>query len=118
MRCRTPELPAICVLMLRLFTVIILLLPWTLAQAEVTCAQLVAISQKTVSLRDQGMSLPAVLAETDTDEMKRRFTPTELDFIQLLIRESFIGSYSPYDVSEACEDGRLAIPARKTGKGK
>ena len=102
----------------RLFTVIILLLPWTLAQAEVTCAQLVAISQKTVSLRNQGTSLTAVLAETDNEEMKRQFTPTELEFIRLLIRESFIGGYSPYDVSEACEDGRLAIPVRKTGEGK
>ena len=118
MRHRAPDLPASCFLMPRLFAVIILLLPWTPAQAEVSCAQLVAISQKTVSLRDQGMSLPTVLAEIDTDEMKRRFTPTELDFIRLLIRESFIGGYSPYDVSEACEDGRLAIPVRRTEKGK
>lgn len=104
--------------MLRLFPVIILLLPAAVAQAEVTCAQLVAISQKTVDLRNQGASLPALLADTEDAEMKRRFTPVELEFIRLLISESFVGSYSPHDVSEACEDGRLAIPVRKTEKTK
>lgn len=87
-----------------------------MARAEVTCEQLVAISQQTVVLRNQGASLASVLAGTEDAEMKRRFTMTELEFIRLLIRESFIGAYSPHDVHEACEDGRLAIPARKSEK--
>lgn len=104
--------------MLRLFPVIILLLTCAQARAVVTCGQLVAISEKTINLRDQGASLPNLLAETEDREMKRRFTPTELEFIRLLIRESFIGAYSPYDVNEACEDGRLSIPVQKAGQSK
>jgi hypothetical protein len=100
----------------RPFAVMILLLPCALARAEVTCEQLVAISQQTVSLRNQGASLTTLLADTEDSEMKRRFTPTELEFIRLLIRESFVGAYSPHDVNEACQDGRLAIPVRKGGK--
>jgi len=50
--------------------------------------------------------------------MKRRFTPSELEFIRLLISESFVGAYSPHDVHEACEAGTLAIPVRKTGEVK
>jgi len=104
--------------MLRPFALIMLVLPCALARAEVTCEQLVAISQQTVNLRNEGASLPKLLADTDNSEMKRRFTPTELEFIRLLISESFVGSYSPHDVSEACEGGTLSIPVRKTGQSK
>ncbi|KPK20283.1 MAG: hypothetical protein AMJ67_02210 [Betaproteobacteria bacterium SG8_41] len=103
---------------MRLSAVIILLLPCVVARAEITCEQLVAISQQTVNLRNQGASLPALLADTEDAQMKRRFTPSELEFIRLLISESFVGAYSPHDVHEACEAGTLAIPVRKTGEGK
>ena len=42
-----------------------LVLPCALARAEVTCEQLVAISQQTVNLRNEGASLPKLLADTD-----------------------------------------------------
>lgn len=87
-----------------------------MARADVTCDQLVAISQKTVNLRNEGVSLEGVLAGTEDAEMKRHFTAGELEFIRLLVHESFIGAYSPHDVYEACEGGRLAIPVRKSGK--
>jgi hypothetical protein len=103
---------------MRLFVVIILLFPFALARAEVTCEQLVAISEKTINLRNQGASLPNLLAETEDDVMKRRFTPIELEFIRLLIRESFMGAYAPHEVNEACQDGRLSIPVRKAGQSK
>jgi len=101
---------------LRLSAVMLLVLPFAVAKAEVTCDQLVAVSQKTVDLRNQGASLSSVMAGTEDAEMKRRFTASELEFIRLLIRESFIGSYSPHDVHEACQDGRLGIPVKKSGK--
>lgn len=104
--------------MWRMPAVILLLLSWAPALAEVTCDQLVAISHKTISLRNEGFSLSRVLADTEGKEMKQLFTPIELDFIRLLIRESFMGAYSPFDVKEACEDGRLAIPVRKSGAAK
>ena len=103
---------------MRLAAVIFALLASTGAGAEVTCDQLVAISHKTISLRNDGTPLLTVLADTEGAEMKRHFTPTELDFIRLLIRESYIGAYSPYDVKDACEDGRLAIPVRKSAPAK
>ena len=102
----------------RLVILIAVLVASTPAFAEVTCDQLVAISQKAIDLRNEGFSLPRVLADTEGTELKQRFTPTELDFIRLLIRESFLGAYSPHDVKEACEDGRLAIPVQKTKKAK
>jgi hypothetical protein len=102
--------------MSRVPVIIVLLFVWSPALAVVTCDQLVAVSQKAISLRDEGVSLSRVLADTEGPDMKQRFTPTELDFIRLLIRESFLGAYSPYDVKEACEDGRLAIPVQKSEK--
>ena len=101
---------------MRCLAAIALLVASTGAGAQVTCDQLVAISQKAVNLRNDGASLPSVLADLERPEMKERFTPTELDFIRLLIQESFMGAYSPHDVLEACEDGRLAIPAQKSRK--
>lgn len=101
---------------MRLSAVMLLALLCALARAEVTCEQLVAISHRTVALRNQGASLPDVMAGTEDAELKRRFTAAELEFIRLLIHESFIGAYSPHDVHEACEGGRLAIPARKSGQ--
>ena len=95
---------------------IVLLCAGSPALAVVTCDQLVAISQKAVTLRDEGVSLARVLADTEGSELKQRYSPTELDFIRLLIRESFLGAYSPFDVREACEDGRLAIPVQKSEK--
>jgi hypothetical protein len=100
----------------RLVIFIAALLASAPALAVVTCDQLVAISQRAISLRDEGASLPRVLADTEGADMKQRFSPTELDFIRLLIRESFLGAYSPHDVREACEDGRLAIPVQKSDK--
>jgi hypothetical protein len=96
--------------------VIVFLLSASPAFAVVTCDQLVAVSQKAISLRDEGIPLSRVLADTEAPDMKQRFSPTELDFIRLLIRESFLGAYSPYDVKDACEDGRLAIPVQKSEK--
>ena len=98
---------------MRFAAIVIALLCSTAAAAEVSCDQLVAISQKTVDLRNSGAPLSAILADMERPEMKQRFTPTELDFIRLLVQESFMGAYSPFDVKEACEDGRLAIPVRK-----
>lgn len=95
---------------------IVLLCAGLPARAVVTCDQLVAISQKAVTLRDEGVSLARVLADTEGADLKQRYSPTELDFIRLLIRESFLGAYSPFDVREACEDGRLAIPVQKSEK--
>jgi hypothetical protein len=102
----------------RIVIVIAVLLVSAPALAEVTCDQLVAISQRAIDLRNEGVSLSRVLTDTEDSTMKQRFTAIELDFIRLLIRESFMGAYSPYDVKEACEDGRLAIPVRKSGKTK
>lgn len=102
----------------RIVIVIAALVTSAPALAEVTCDQLVAISQKAIDLRNAGASLSRVLSDTEDSAMKQRFTAIELDFIRLLIRESFMGAYSPYDVKEACEDGRLAIPVRKGEKAK
>ena len=104
--------------MWRMLIVMVLLASGAPVLAEVTCDQLVAVSQKTVSLRNEGTPLLTLLAETEGPEMKQHFTPTELDYIRLLIRESYIGAYSPYDVRDACEDGRLAIPVRKSAPAK
>lgn len=99
---------------MRFLAIALLFLAGASAGAELTCNQLVAISQKTVNLRNDGASLSSVLADLEGPEFKERFTPVELDFIRLLIRESFMGAYSPFDVQEACEGGRLSIPVRKS----
>ena len=102
----------------RIAIVIAVLLISVPVRAEVTCDQLVAISQKAIDLRNGGASLSRVLADTEDSAMKQRFTAIELDFIRLLIRESFMGAYSPFEVKEACEAGRLAVPVQKSEKPK
>lgn len=103
---------------MRCLAAIVLLVASAGAGAQVTCDQLVAISQKTIDLRNSGASLTSVLGDLDRPEMKERFSPVELDFIRLLIQESFMGAYSPHDVLQACEMGTLAIPVKKSGKAK
>ena len=94
---------------MRMVSGLILLLVCATARAEIACDQLGVIAQATITLRDQRVSLSALLADAERGDMKARFTAQELDFIKRVIRESFNGSLSPIEVVEACRDGALPI---------
>ena len=83
------------------------------ARAALDCAQLVAIAQSTLGLRDQGMSLSAVLAEVETAEMRANLNAQEINLLRQIVRISFTSEYSPREVHEACVAGSLGIPKPK-----
>ena len=64
------------------------------AQAQLSCEQIVASAQTAISLRDQGMTLSRVLAETEKPEMRERFRPDELGMIRQAIRLTYTGEVS------------------------
>lgn len=97
---------------MRILTVILLMLLFTPARAEMTCEQYGAIAQETVRLRDQGASLSRLLADAERGQLKQRLTAHEFGVLRDVIRASFNGALSPTEVVEACMQGGTLVPAR------
>ena len=76
------------------------------AHAELTCEQLVGSAQAAIALRDQGVPLSRVLAETEKAEMRERFRPDELGMIRQAIRLTFTGEVSVYELADTCAESR------------
>lgn len=83
------------------------------ACASLNCDQLLAVSQTTISLRDQGQSLSAVLAEIEGGEIRQRLNAQEVNLLRQIVRISFTSEFSPREILEACKDGSLGIPKPK-----
>lgn len=83
------------------------------AEAALSCEQLVAVSQTTLSMRDQGMSLSAVLAEIETAEIRANLDAQQINLLRQIVRVSFTSEFSPREVHEACVSGSLGIPKPK-----
>ena len=83
------------------------------ANAALSCQQLVAVSQTTISLRDQGHSLSAVLAEIERAELQANLDAQEINLLRQIVRISFTSEFSPREVHEACVSGNLGIPKPK-----
>ena len=97
---------------MRVFVAVILLLACPAARAELTCAQLGAIAQKTVDLRNQGTSLSRLIADVERGELKARLTERELALVKDVVRLSFDGTLSPVEVVEGCQQGGVVVPSR------
>jgi hypothetical protein len=76
------------------------------AQAQLSCEQIVASAQTAITLRDQGMTLSRVLAETEKPEMRERFRPDELGMIRQAIRLTYTGEVSVYELADTCAESR------------
>ena len=76
------------------------------AHAELACEQIVASAQTALTLRDQGMPLSRVLAETESAEMRGRFRPDELALLQRAIRLTYTGEISVYELTDSCAESR------------
>lgn len=76
------------------------------ARADLSCEQIVASVQTAVTLRDQGVTLSRVLAETESAEMRERFRPDERAILQRAIRLTYTGEVSVYEVTESCAESR------------
>jgi len=76
------------------------------AQAQLSCEQIVASAQTAITLRDQGMTLSRVLAETEKPEMRERFRPDELGMLRQAIRLTYTGEVSVYELAGTCAESR------------
>lgn len=76
------------------------------APAQLNCEQIVASAQTAVKLRDQGVTLSQVLAETEKAEMRQRFRPDELGVIRQAVRLAYTGEISVYELADACAEGK------------
>lgn len=74
--------------------------------AQLTCEQIVASAQTAITLRDQGVTLSRVLAETEKSEMRERFRPDELGMIRRAIQLTYTGEVSVYELAETCAESR------------
>lgn len=82
-------------------------------RANLNCDQLLAVSQATISMRDEGQSLSAVLAEIESGEIRQKLNAQEVNLLRQIIRISFTSEFSPREILEACKDGSLGIPKPK-----
>lgn len=83
------------------------------ACAALNCEQLIAISQTTIELRDQGYSLNRVLAQVENDSAREKLDAQEINLLRQIVRVSFTSEYSPREILEACQAGNLGIPKPK-----
>lgn len=74
--------------------------------AQLSCEQIVASAQTAITLRDQGVALSRVLAETEKSEMRERFRPDELGMIRQAIRLTYTGEISVYELADTCAESR------------
>ncbi len=84
------------------------------AHAELTCDQLGAVAQTTISMRDQGASLNAMLAEFERGELKQKLEAQELNVVRQLVRGVYLGDFSPGEIAESCKAGTLGLPKPKS----
>ena len=97
---------------MRIFIAVILLLTCLPAHAELTCAQLGAIAQRTVEMRNQGASLARLIADVDRGDLRERLSARELALVKEVVRLSFDSTLSPGEVVEACQQGGVIVPSR------
>ena len=83
------------------------------AGAALSCEQLLAVSQTTINLRDQGHSLSDVLAEVERGDIRQKLDAQEVNLLRQIVRISFTSEYSPREILEACQAGSLGIPKSK-----
>jgi hypothetical protein len=81
--------------------------------AALECTHLVNAAQTAIELRNRGVPLKSVLAETDRDDMRSNFNSRELNTIRQIIRIAYNSEYTPLEVLESCEAGELGIPRKK-----
>lgn len=79
------------------------------AHAALSCEQLVAVSQTSIALRDQGQSLSQVLAEIERSEIRQALDAQEVNLLRQIVRISFTSEFSPSEVLAACNSGSLGI---------
>src|SRR5688572_26783640 len=83
------------------------------ASAALNCEQLLAVSQTTIELRDQGRTLSSVLAEVERSELRQKLDAQEINLLRQVVRISFTSEYSPREIFESCQSGSLGIPKAK-----
>lgn len=82
------------------------------ARAEMSCEQLVAGAQAGLELRDRGVSLPQVLAETEKGDLRERFKPEELAVMRRAVQLTFTGEISLHELAETCAARKESAPRR------
>ncbi len=82
------------------------------ADVALDCDQLLAISQTSIALRDQGNTLSAVLAEIERGEIRHKMDARELNLLRQVVRISFTSEYSPREIFDSCKQGSFG--ARKS----
>ena len=76
------------------------------ASAALTCEQLGNIAQTTEQLRNQGNSLPSVLAEADKLEVSDKLSKQEVGRVREVIDQTFKRTYTPLEILQECRDAQ------------
>jgi hypothetical protein len=92
---------------------IFLILSSGLVQAALDCDQVVAVAQTTVTLRDQGASLNAVMSEIERGDLQQKLNAQELNLLRQIVRISFTSEASVHDIFEACNAGQFGLAKSK-----
>jgi len=99
--------------LIRGFIAVLLAINSMPVRAGLECDQLVAAAQTTVKLRDGGSSLNAVLREIETSDLQQKLDAQELNLLRQIVRVSFTGEASVYEIFEACKAGQFGLQKPK-----
>ena len=91
---------------LRLILLVAGLVMAVAARAELSCDQLVASAEAGIAMRDQGATLKHVLAQTENAEMRARLKPEELATLRRVIRLTYTGEVSIYELAGSCAESK------------
>ena len=78
------------------------------AAAAVTCDQLGNIALATEQFRNQGASLPVILAEADKLEAENSFSKADMASIRQTVQQTFDRTRTALEIRQDCRD----VPAR------
>lgn len=91
---------------LRVIVLILGLAMTVAARAELSCDQLVASAEAGIAMRDQGATLKHVLSQTENAEMRARLKPEELATLRRVIRLTYTGEVSIYELAGSCAESK------------
>jgi hypothetical protein len=95
------------------FITLFLLVAAIPAQAALECDQVIAAAQAAIKLRDDGMSLNAVMRDMENSNLQQKLDAKEVNLLRQIVRMSFTSETSLHEIAESCNAGELGLPKPK-----
>jgi hypothetical protein len=99
--------------LIRGFITFIMLAAAIPAQAALECDQVIVVAQAAIKLRDDGMSLNAVIRDMENSDLQQKLDAKEINLLCQIVRLSYTSETSLREIAETCNAGELGLPKPK-----